>query len=93
MRYYKEKTIKTDAEIKKEQAEKEGATSENGAAAASTDTKASEAKSEEPQLVWVRKFKGSIFVVFKTVELAKKVLDEPSIEFKGVTIVRKQYKR
>lgn len=85
MRYYKEKTIKTEAELKKEREEKQGISSENGAKAEATDAK-SEDKSE-PQLVWIRKFKGSIFVVFKTVELAKKLLDETSIDFKGATIV------
>lgn len=86
MRYYKEKTIKTEAELKKEREAKQGISSENGVKVEATDAKASEDKSE-PQLVWIRKFKGSIFVVFKTVELAKKLLDESNIEFKGATIV------
>jgi len=39
-----------------------------------------------PKVVWVRKFKGSIFVVFKTPEQAKKLLAE-EINFMGNVIV------
>lgn len=83
MRYYKEKTIKTEAEIKKEQEEKQGIKEENGGEA--KDAKKPEASSE-PQLVWVKKFKGSIFVVFKTIEQAKKLLED-EIVYKGLSIV------
>lgn len=80
MRYYKEKTIKTEAELKKEVEEKEGGSSENG------DVKKEEDKSE-PKLVWIRKFKGSILVVFKTVEQAKAILEDNTMIFLSTPIV------
>ncbi|CAL8073220.1 unnamed protein product [Orchesella dallaii] len=96
MRYYKEKTIKTEAEIKKEREEKQGeadnvkqenegeTTAKNGAPDAT-------AEKSEPQLVWIRKFKGSILVVFKTVEQAKKVLDDTDIVFRNTPITIKMW--
>jgi lupus La protein len=76
MRYYKEKTIKTEAEIKKEKEEKQGLSSENGDVKTENGAEQKSEEKSEPQLVWIRKFKGSIFVICKTVEQAKKVLEE-----------------
>jgi hypothetical protein len=60
-----------ETEVKKEEGQ-----SENGSAPAKV----------EPKIVFVRKFKGSIFVVFKTPEQAQKVLEE-EITHLGTPIV------
>lgn len=96
MRYYKEKTIKTEAEIQKEREEKEAeikkeegkdeVKQENGDGA----EKKTDGASSEPQLVWIKKFKGSIFVSCKTIEHAKKILED-TIVFHGAPIVSISY--
>jgi len=86
----KKKTIKTEAEIKKEQEEKQGENGE-GKAENGDEQKSADKSESEPQLVWIRKFKGSVFVVFKTVEQAKKVMEDSSIVFNGSPIQIKMW--
>jgi len=47
---------------------------------------------ENGEIVFKREFKGSIFVVFKTVELAQALLDEPKTSYKGVELIKMMQK-
>jgi len=73
MRYYKEKTI-----VCKPQAKASDNESEKDKNAVET--------APQPEIIWIRKFKGSIFVVFKTVENAKVLLDEADLMYKGTSV-------
>lgn len=76
MRWYKEKTF----EVAKSANGTDGEKTEEGAPKESEE-------GGEGVVVWVKKFKGSILVVFKSVELATKFLQETNIVFKGNNIV------
>lgn len=88
MRWYKEKTFETGpAGVKKETGDAVKVETDAAGDAIKVETAAESDDLATGKVVWVKKFKGSILVVFKNVELAEKCLKDKDLVFKGNTIV------
>lgn len=80
MRYYKEKLLLPPEAKTEENTEKKAEETTEGQVAPEPDCKPKVAlpTSASDKIIWVKKFKGSIFVVFKNEELAKAALADIS---------------